>query len=334
MPKVMTQQDQVSIGGVRPLPTAVSMGMASPSPAVSIAMTSPPPQPSASNLEDQLRELQRTQQLQLQQLLSPSTDQGQPSIEQAPSQAENIPPPSQTAPANQDVINPAPVMNSEMLAPDANQALLDLQMLLQPPGEEIAGLSEPIQPMRLDRPDGQENSIVQPPPGPQRPVKPVHLQSQTIVSPSPPPPQPEDSAVSSLPTPPPNSGAVLAPTQLVSPAQGDLLPSATEDATPSLEVSNTGALQQLGGVVPQEVAPTVPISSIGPAGMLNPVNGAQVPFQGLSEGIQPLLVPQSQPYKPMIPFGGEGEQQQTPLIQREEQQPLADREQLPPVQRD
>ena len=328
-PKVTTQQDQVSTGGVQPLPVAVSMGMASPSPAVSIAMTSPPPQPSASSLEDQLRELQKTQQLQLQQLLSP-TDHGQlasPSVDQAPSQADNIPPPSQTAPANQDVVNPASVMNSEMLAPDANQALLDLQMLLQPPGEEIAGLSEPIQPMRLDQADGQENPVVQPPPAPQRPVKPVHLQSQTIVSPSP-PPQPVDSAVSSLPTPPPNSATILTPIQLISPAQGDVLPSATEEASPSLAMSNTGGLQQLGSVVPQEATPTVPISSTDPAGMLN-----QVPFQGVGESVQPSL-PQSQPYKPMIPFGGEGEQQQTPVGQREEQLPLADREQLPPVQRD
>lgn len=321
----MTQQDQVSVGGVQLPPTAVSMAVVSPSPAVSIAMTSPPPQPLASSLEDQLRELQRTQQLQLQQLLSPSTDQGppsSPSAEHAPSQEENVPPPTQTAPANQDVIAPAPLMNSEMLAPDANQALLDLQMLLQPPGEETAGLSEPIQPMRLDQPDSQEIPAV--PPAPQRPVKPAHLQSQTIMSPSPPPPpQAGDSAVSSLPTPP--------ATQPVPPVQGDELPSAqSEGASPSLAVSNTGGLQQLGGMAPQEAMPNM---LTGPGDMLNVV-GDQVPVQGGGEGVAPPPMPHSPPYKPMVPFGGEGEQEQTSLVQREEQQPLADKEQLPPIQRD
>ena len=324
-PNVMTQQDQVSAGGVQLPSTAISMTVVSPSPAVTIAMTSPPPQPSASSLEDQLRELQKTQQLQLQQLLSPSADQGQlssPSIEQAPSPAENIPPPTQSVPANQDVIAPAPVINSEMLAPDANQALLDLQMLLQPPGEEIAGLSEPIQPMRLDQPDGQENPAVQPPPAPQRPVKPVHLQSQTIISPSP-PPQQADTATILLPTPPPNSVTMLTP------EQGDVLPSTqTEGVSPSIAMSNTGSI--VGGVAPQEATPTIPIS--GAADLINVVSGDQALLQGVGQSIQPTLVPQSQPYKPMTPFGGEGEQQQTSLGQREEHQPLADKEQLPPVQ--
>ncbi len=316
-PNVMTQPDQIPTGGVQPPPTAVSMAMVPPSPAVSIAMTSPPPQPSASSLDDQLRELQRTQQLQLQQLGQPPS-----SMEPATSQAENIPPPAQAAPANQDVVTPAPVMNSEVLAPDANQALLDLQMLLQPPGEEITGLSEPIQPMRLDQSDSGENPSVQLPPGPQRPIKPLHLQSQTIASPSP-PPQPVDSAVSSLPTPP---AAMISPTQLVSPAQGDVLPSAqTEHALPSL---NTGGLPQLGGVAPQEATPTI---STAPADLASVVNGDQAVVQGFSEAAQSPLVPQNQPYKPMIPFIGEGEQ--TPLVQQHPQ-PLVDKEQLPPVQRD
>ena len=319
----MTQQDQISVGGVQLPPTTVSMAMVPPSPAISIAMTSPPPQPSASSLDDQLRELQRTQQLQLQQLLSPSTDQGQPlppstdqgqpppsSAEPATSQAENVPPPTQTAPANQDVITPAPVMNSEILAPDANQALLDLQMLLQPPGEEMAGLSEPIQPMRIDQSD---SPTVQPHPAPQRPVKPLHMQSQTFVSPSP-PPQSVDSTVGSLPTPPPSSAAMLMPTQLVSPTQGDVFPLAqTELTLPSL---STGGLPQL-----QEATPTT---------STNIISGDQALLQGIGAA-QPPLMPQSQPYKPMIPFGGELEQ--TPLVPQQPQ-PLADKEQLPPVQRD
>ena len=301
-PKVMIQQDQVSIGGLQLPLSTVSVGMASPSPVVSIAMTSPPPQPSASSLEDQLKELQRTQQLQLQQLVSPSVDQEQlasPSEDQVPSQAGAISPSIPPAPANQDVITPRPVMNSEMLAPDANQALLDLQMLLQPPGEELASLSEPIQPTRLNQPDSQENSVVEPPLAPQRPVKPIHLQSQMIVSQSPP----------SHPS-----------TQ-------------TEEAPPLLAESTVGDLQQLGGVPPQEATPTIPVSSTCLADTINVVSGNQVPLQGVIEGVKPPLEPQSQPYKPMIPFGGE-EQHQTPLGQREDQQPLLDKGQLPPVQRD
>ena len=179
----------------------------------------------------------------------------------------------------------------------------------------MAGLSEPIQPMRIDQSDSGENSAVQPPPAPQRPIKPLHMQSQTIVSPSP-PPQSVDSAVSSLPTPPPNSAAILTPTQLVSPTQGDVLPLAqTELTSPSL---STGGLPQL-----QEATPTT---------STNVVSRDQALLQGgVGEGAQPSLVPQSQPYKPMIPFGGELEQ--TPLVPQQPQ-PLADKEQLPPVQRD
>ena len=127
--------------------------------------------------------------------------------------------------------------------------------------------------MRLDQPD---STIVEPAPAPQRPVKPIHLQSQMIVSPSPSP-----------------------------------HPSAQTEEAPSLLTS--GRLECVG---PQEATPTIPITSSGPADMINVVSGNQAPLH------QPPLEPQSEPYKPVIPFG-----EPSPPVQTENQQ-------LPPVQRD
>lgn len=156
-----------------------------PPPAATV-MTSVPPQPSTTSLEEQLRELERTQRHQLEQLSHPSSSQQVP----APAERRETGQPSPAAATGHDV------STAMLVNPDANQALLDLQMLLQPPGEEMAGLSEPIQPERIEQHDSQEvenqiPSAAQPgqfltgQPGqlpPQRPDKPLHLRSEDVVS--------------------------------------------------------------------------------------------------------------------------------------------------------
>ena len=184
----MTEQHQppATDMSIPPQPAALTATFESPPPATvattslpsqpaAIAMTSVPPQPAtiamlpqplSSSIENQLQELQRRQQVQLHQLTSPSGDHPTGLGQGA------APPPQETRESSH-----------EMLAPDANQALVDLQLLLQPPGEDMSKLVEPIQPEKLDLQDSQLGSAHQPHP-PQRPAKPVHLQSEAVAPPT------------------------------------------------------------------------------------------------------------------------------------------------------
>lgn len=269
-PNVLTQQEKAAV--VVPPP-------------VSIAMTSVPPQPSAASLEDQLRELQRTQQLQMQQLTSPSSQLASGVTEDG---TTNQPQTSlSAAPTNQEA-NVTDTVNSEMLPPDANQALLDLQLLLQPPGEEVAGLSEPIQPERFK----QSDHIQLPLTAEQQPT----LQGQQGPPPAQiPMPSPQGPPLAQIPMPSqqgPLPGPIPMPS-LQDPPLGQI-PMPSPQGPPPGQVLMPSPQSPPSGLIPMPGQQGPPPGQIPMPGQQGPPSG-----QPSIEQATPQLPPPERPAKPV-----------------------------------
>ena len=141
-------------------------------------LTTPPAPPTGQSLEEQLQELQRQQQLQLQALnetagtgsvegyqstesvtLTPGMPQTAPGLPLSSLQQPTLPPggqPSEPSDSTPSSATFSPGVAPPVMAPQpgvmgditttTNQALLDLQMLLQPPDDSMSSLATPLQP--------------------------------------------------------------------------------------------------------------------------------------------------------------------------------------------
>ena len=183
--------------------------------------TSPPVMPTAESLDDQLKELQRMQETQMKSLghsvsvpaaaevalpppVSPAAEMQVPNVQSAqgvvinqPPEIQQIPvqPVSQAQPVDttlqadtsallylQDAAQMQQPTPESSLTPEANQALLNLQMLLQPPldNDQSSNFMEPLVPQNT----ATEQQVYPAEPAPIRPPKPSHLQSQPVPLPA------------------------------------------------------------------------------------------------------------------------------------------------------